>query len=93
MLGISAREKQVLWFDYVAYRLCCIYWKYTEKQGWRNGGSWSRFPTLWPVFEIVLEGISELLEFVGSLLYSAPRGFRPILTFALKTNISSFRLI
>ena len=27
---------------------------------------WSRFPTKWPVFEIVLEGISDLVEFVVS---------------------------
>ena len=32
---------------------------------------WSRFPTMWPIFEIVLEGISELVEFVVSVLYSA----------------------
>ena len=74
-------------------RLCCIYWKYTGNQGWRKGGSWSRFPTVWPVFEIVLEGISELVELVGSVLYSAPKGFRLILTFVLKTNISCFELI
>ena len=45
-------------------RLCCIYRKYTGDEGWC-------FPTMWPVFEIVLEGISELVEFVVSVLYSA----------------------
>ena len=74
-------------------RLCCIYWKYTGYQGWRNGGSWSRFSTVWPVFEIVLEGISELVELVGSIFYSAPKALRPVLTFVLKTNISCFELI
>ena len=34
---------------------------------------------MWPVFEIVLEGISELVEFVGSVLYSAPKGFLPVI--------------
>ena len=38
----------------------------------------------WPVLEIVLEGMSELVEFVGSVLYSAPKGFLPVLTFGLK---------
>ena len=61
-------------------RLCCIYWKYTGDRGWRNGGRWLRFPTMWPVFEIVVEGISELVEFVSSVLYSALKGFRPVLT-------------
>ena len=36
---------------------------------------------------IVVEGISELVECFSSVLYSAPKGFRPVLTFALKTNI------
>ena len=74
-------------------RLYCIYWKYTGDQGWCNGGRWSRFPTMWPVFEIVVEHISELVEFVSSVPYSAPKGFRPVLTFALKTSISHFELI
>ena len=74
-------------------RLCCIYWKYTGNQGWRNDRRWSRFPTVWPVFETLLEGISELVEFIGSVIYSAPKAVRPVLTFALKTNISSFELI
>ena len=74
-------------------RLCCIYWKYTGDQGWRNGGRWSRFPTMCPVLEIVVEGISELVDIVNSVLYSAPKGFRPVLTFTLKTNISCFQLI
>ena len=77
----------------IMVRLCCIYWKYTGNQGWRNGRRWSRFPTKWPVFEIVVKGISELVEFVSSVLNPAPRGFRPVLTFALKTNISCFQLI
>ena len=47
---------------------------------------------VWPVFEIVLEGISELVELVVSVLYSAPKGFRPVLIFALKTSISYFEL-
>ena len=34
---------------------------------------------MWPVFEIVLEGISELVEFVGSVLYSAPKGFLTVI--------------
>ena len=89
MLGISAREKQVPYM----VRLCCIYWKFTGNQGWRNGGRWSRFPTMWPVFEIVVEGISQLVEFVSSVLYSAPKDLRPVLTFALKTSISYFELI
>ena len=74
-------------------RLCCIYWKYSGGQGWRNVGRWSRFSTMWPVFEIVVEGISELVEFIGYVLYSALKGFCPVLTFALKTNISCFQLI
>ena len=77
MIGISAREKQVLLYYIV--RLCCIYWRYTGDQGWCNGGR-TRLPTVWPVFEIVLEGKSELVEFVGSVLYSAPKRFRPVLT-------------
>ena len=60
--GFSAREKKVLLYS---VRLCCIYWRYTVDQGWRNGGR-TRFPTVWPVREIVLEGISGLVEFVGS---------------------------
>ena len=43
------------------------------------------------MFEIVLEGISELVEFDSSVIYSAPKGFRPVLTFALK--VTSFELI
>ena len=89
MLGINAREKQVLLYS---VRLCCIYWRYTGDQGWRNGGR-TRFLTVWPVLEIVREGMSELVEFVGSVLYSAPKGFRSVLTFALKTSISYFELI
>ena len=45
------------------------------------------------MFEIVVKGISELVAFVSSVLYPTPRGFRPVLTFALKTNISCFQLI
>ena len=30
-----------------------------------------------------VEGISELVEFVGSVLYSAPKGFRPVIIFDL----------
>ena len=71
MQGISAREKQVLLYS---VRLCCIYWRCAGDQGWRNGGR-TRFPTVWPVREIVLEGIYWLVEFVGSVLYSAPKGF------------------
>ena len=37
---------------------------------------------MWPVFKIVVEGISELVEFVSSVLYSAPKGFHPVLIFA-----------
>ena len=48
---------------------------------------------MWPVFEIVPEGMSELVEFVGSVLYSAPKGFLPVFSFGLKTNISLFELI
>ena len=80
--GFSAREKKVLLYS---VRLCCIYWRYTVDQGWRNGGR-TRFPTVWPVFQIVLEGIPELVEFDGSVLYSAPKGCRAVLTFKLKTN-------
>ena len=60
---------------------------------------WSRFPTKWTVFEIVLEDTSELVESAfGPVLYSAPNGFCPILTFALiiiiiNNNISCFELI
>ena len=43
MLGISAREKQVLLYS---VRLCCIY---------IGDGGRTRFPTVRPVFEIVLE--------------------------------------
>ena len=71
MLGISVREKQVQLYS---ARLCCIYWRYTGDQGWCNDGR-TRFQTVWPVFEIVREGISELVEFVGSVIYSAPKGF------------------
>ena len=46
-----------------------------------------------PVHEIVVEDISELVESVSSVLYSAPKGFRPVLAFALKTSISYFELI
>ena len=45
------------------------------------------------MFEIKLDSISELVEFVGSVLNSDPKGFRPVLTFALKTNISCFESI
>ena len=62
---------------------------------------WSRFLTAkWTVFEIVLEDTSELVESsFGPVLYSAPNGFCPILTFALiiiiiiNNNISCFELI
>ena len=83
MLGISPREKQVLLYS---VRLCYIYWRYTGDQCWRNGGR-TRFPTVWPVFE------SEMVEFIGSALDSAPKGFCLVLTFALKTKISCFQLI
>ena len=36
-----------------------------------------------PVFEIVLDGISKLVEFVGSVLYSASKGFCPVIIFDL----------
>ena len=78
MLGIGALEKKVLLYS---VRLCCIYWRYTGDQGWCNGGR-TRFPTVWPVLGIALEGISELVEFAGSAL-SVPKAFRP---FSLKTN-------
>ena len=45
------------------------------------------------MFEIVVEGISELAEFVGSVLYSAPKGFRPVLSVALKKKNSFLELI
>ena len=48
---------------------------------------------MWRVFEIVVEGVSELVEFIGSVLYSVPKGFRPVLIFALKNSISYFELI
>ena len=63
---------------------------------WRRGlvQWWSSFPTMWTVFEIVLEDTSELVESAfRPVLYSAPNGFCPISTFALKTNISCFELI
>ena len=59
MLGISVREKQVQLYSATL---------------WCNDGR-TRFQTVWPVFEIVREGISELVEFVGSVIYSAPKGF------------------
>ena len=34
------------------------------------------------MFQIVLEGKSELVEFVQSVVYSAPKGVRPLLNFA-----------
>ena len=68
MLAISACEKKVLLYSVI---LCCIYWRYIGDQGWRNLGR-TRFSTMWPVLEIVREGMS---EFVGSVLYSAPNGF------------------
>ena len=87
--GISARENKVVLYSVV---LCCIYWRYTGDQGWRNGGR-TRFPTVWRLLKIVLESKSELVKFVGSVLYSAPKGFRPALPFALKTSMSYFELI
>ena len=45
------------------------------------------------MLEIVVVIISELVEFVGSVLFCSPKGFRSVLTFALKTSISHCELI
>ena len=75
------------------YFIVLDYAAYIGVQGWRKGGR-TRFPPVWPVFEIALvQGKSELVEFVGFVLYSAAKGFRPAVTFALKANISCFELI
>ena len=50
VLGISARENKVVLYSVV---LCCIYWRYTGDQGWRNGVR-TRFPIVWRLLEIVL---------------------------------------
>ena len=92
-MEVNIARIQCPWKPSTMVRLCCIYWKYTGDQGWCNGGIWSRFPAMWSVFEVALEDPSELVEFVSSVLYSPPKGFRPVLTFALKTSISCFQMI
>ena len=86
MLRISAREKQVLWFDYVAYTGNIL-----ETRVGAMMVSLSNKVDC--VRNCTRRHIRVGESAFGPVLYSAPNGFCPILTFALKTNISCFELI
>ena len=48
---------------------------YLQNEGEEENASCIHIRVVWPVFEIVREDIFELVEFVGSGLYSALKGF------------------
>ena len=62
-------------YRFISYSLQNEYKIQNWEQWWRIGES-TRLPPMWPGFDSWI-GRHMWVEFVGSLLYSAPRGFSP----------------
>ena len=76
-----ARNQRLLKVCFMV-ELCCIYWKYTGDNGCCNGGLAFQQCRLFSKL-YAMAYISELIEFVGSVLCSASKGFCPVIIFDL----------